>query len=227
MESFAVSSVKSATYSFDMLSFRIGREYYCVVTDANGNSVQTDTVKAIVPVTVTLQPQNAQAEIGEIINITVKAVGEGLTYQWYYKEKNGSEFSASAFTGTSYSRSMENFCDGRAVYCVITDKYGNTVTTDTVFMSRPLTIVNQPQNVIAKIGEIINITVEADGEGLTYQWYYKEKNGSKFSTSAFTGTTYSRSMKNFCDGREVYCVITDKYGNTVITNTVGMYTTEN
>ena len=41
-------------------------------------------------------------------------------------------FKKSVFTGPRYSRGMEEFCNGRQVFCVITDRYGNKMTTDIV-----------------------------------------------------------------------------------------------
>jgi hypothetical protein len=60
----------------------------------------------------------------------VKAAGEGLTYKWYYKNKNCQDFAVSGFKGNMYSLTMNEYCNGRQVYCVITDQYGNSVKTD-------------------------------------------------------------------------------------------------
>ena len=57
--------------------------------------------------------------------------GECLSYQWYYKEKNQKKFSASSNKTSAYAYSMQSYMNGRSVYCVITDRFGNTVQTDT------------------------------------------------------------------------------------------------
>ena len=220
MESFAASSVKSATYSFEMTSFRIGREYYCVVTNGEGISVRTDTVKATVPLRVSEQPQGICVNVGESAVITVSALGECLTYQWYYKNRGGKEFAPSCYTGRTYSVTMADFCHMREVYCVITDAYGNTVTTETVTMSRQpmeLKIIRQPENVTAAIGETFCINASAQGEGLTYQWYYKDGYMSDFALSSNKSSAYSYSMESYRDGRQVYCVITDASGASITT----------
>ena len=70
-------------------------------------------------------------------------------------------------------------------------------------------------------GAKASVTVNATGDGLKYKWYYKSKNGSKFEVAtSYTGKTYSVAMDKARDGRQVYCVVTDKYGNTVKTTTV-------
>ena len=62
-------------------------------------------------------------------------------------------------------------------------------------------------------GKTASVTANATGDGLKYKWYFKDKGASKFSlTTSFTGKTYSVKMNASRDGRQVYCVITDKYG---------------
>ena len=177
------------------------------------------------PVVITNQPQSVVAEIGEKFAITVEAEGEGLTYQWYYRNKGGKDFAPSSFKGKTYAMTMAEYCHGREVYCVITNADGFSVTSDVAVIARPeraLAITKQPESVIAAIGEKVVISVEAQGEGLTYQWYYRNKGGEEFAASSYKGKTYSITMAEYCHMREVYCVITDQNGNTVTTETVMM-----
>ncbi|MBP3387587.1 MAG: hypothetical protein J6L23_03525, partial [Clostridia bacterium] len=173
---------------------------------------------------ITKQPTNVTVANGEKAATTVTATGEGLKYTWYYtSNKSGVEFFVSSVTGATYSTTMDATRDGRKVYCVITDKYGNTVKTNTVTLSMKsgLAITKQPTNVTVANGEKAATTVTATGEGLKYTWYYtSNKAGVEFFVSSVTGATYSTTMDSTRDGRKVYCVITDKYGNTVKTNTV-------
>ena len=65
------------------------------------------------------------------------------------------------------------------------------------------------------------VTLTATGDGLTYEWYYKNGDVAKFrKTTSFTGNTYSVKMNEERADRQVYCVITDKYGNSVKSDTV-------
>ncbi len=41
---FSKSSITSATYSVELTAARNGNQVYCVVTDGEGNTVQTNTV---------------------------------------------------------------------------------------------------------------------------------------------------------------------------------------
>lgn len=38
-------------------------------------------------VEITSQPKSITAAAGEVVTVSVKATGEGLTYKWYYKNK--------------------------------------------------------------------------------------------------------------------------------------------
>lgn len=107
--------------------------------------------------------------------------------------------------------------------CVVTDKYGNSVQSNTVTlnMSSGVKITTQPKNVTVAEGANARVTVVATGEGLTYKWYYKNAGTSKFYlTTSFTGDTYAAAMNSNRAGRQIYCVVTDKYGNSVTSDTV-------
>ena len=84
-------------------------------------------------------------------------------------------------------------------------------------MKSGLAITKQPTSVTVANGEKAATTVTATGEGLTYTWYYtSNKAGAEFFVSSVTGATYSTTMDATRDGRKVYCVITDKYGNVFV-----------
>ncbi len=210
------------TYYITMNASRASRQVYCVITDKYGNSVKSNVITLGMAVKITEQPVSVAVTNGNTAKVTVNASGEGKTYKWYYKDKGMSDFALTkTFTGNSYYITMNAERASRQVYCVITDKYGNSVTTNTVTLGMAVKITKQPVSVTVKNGSIATVTVNASGEGKTYQWYFKDTNLSKFYlTTSFTGNTYTTTMTDARNGRQVYCVITDKYGNSVKTNTV-------
>ena len=218
---FTKSSVTSSTYGFSMTAAKSGRQVYCVVTDKYGGSVKTNTVtmRAEDYIKITKQPTNAVAASGKTVSTSVTATGDGLTYQWYTKDPGGSSFGKSSIKESTYSYTMSLAKSGRQVYCVITDKYGNTAKTNTVTLSL-LAITQQPANVAVAAGETASTTVTVSGSGLKYQWYVKDPGSSSFGKSSVTGKTYGYVMTEAKSGRQVYCVIADKYGNSVRSNTV-------
>ena len=53
-------------------------------------------------------------------------------HQWYYKDSYMKEFKVSSFKSAAYAMTMASYHNNRQVYCVITDQFGNQVTTETV-----------------------------------------------------------------------------------------------
>ncbi len=173
-------------------------------------------------VKITTQPKNIAVQSGKQAKVTVTASGEGKTYKWYFKDKGATKFTlTNSFKGDSYYVEMNGTRAGRQVYCVITDKYGNELKTNTVTLGMAVKITKQPTTVSVQSGKQAKVTVSASGEGKTYKWYYKDKGASKFTlTNSFKGDSYYVEMNGTRAGRQIYCVITDKYGNSVKTNTV-------
>ncbi len=205
----------------------------------------TVTVKVIVkagekPVeklTIVKQPVDTEALKGENATVTVKAKGDDLTYTWYYKNPGNKKFYVSgtqfvADGGASYTMPMYAWRDGQQVYCVITDGHGESVQTDVVTLSMKveygsIEIVKQPESVgVDSVGKKAVVTVKAKGEGLTYEWFYKNPGNVKFyksGTEFAKGAQYSIEVSKWRDGQQVYCVITDANGVSVQTDTVTIY----
>ena len=95
--------------------------------------------------TITEQPVDVTVAKGETAKVTVVAVGEELTYQWYIKNAGKEKFVKSSITDATYTVEMSEKADGRQIYCVVTDKYGKTVKSDVVALSMtvPAIYVNE------------------------------------------------------------------------------------
>ena len=186
--------------------------------------VVEETEEQPVELAILTQPQDAEAALGETVSVTVEAQGEGLKYQWYFRNAGAESFSKSSIKEATYSTEMNTTRAGREIYCVITDAQGNKLTSDTVKLIRvakeELAIITQPTDAEAAIGEEISVTVEAQGEGLKYRWYFRNAGATKFSASSITTDTYATEMNKTRANREIYCVITDALGNKITTDTV-------
>ena len=229
MKNFGVSSNKTSSYSYTMQTYMHNRQVYCVVTDANGNQVTTDTATITRPpqkLAIVEQPQDVQVNVGEKFSIKPSVQGDGLTYQWYVKESGAKAFKTSSNKTSAYAYTMQKYMAGRQVYCVITDQYGNQVTTDVATISLPpveLKILTQPKDVSISLGEKFSIKPEVQGDGLTYQWYVKESGAKAFKTSSNKTSAYAYTSQSYMNNRQVYCVITDQYGNQVTTEIATIY----
>ena len=213
---YSKSSITGPTYSCKMSEKAKNRRVTCIITDQYGNEIQTKTVLFREAASIVSEPKTAAyAKKGETAKITIEAAGDDLTYKWYLKNANSDQYTTSSITSATYSATMSEKVDGRRVRCVVKDKYGNTVESKTFVLRMTATITEQPESIAAKKGTTVEATVKAAGTDLTYQWYIKNKDSDKFVKSSVTEATYSVKMSNKVDGRQAYCKITDKYGNTV------------
>ena len=212
-----------ATFSFKMTAAKDGRKAYCQITDKYGNTIKTRTVTFTKP-KITAQPKNDYDKSGAVVSTTVKAEGEGLTYQWYFKDVGDTKFRKANDTDNVFSFKMAETKSGRQAYCRITDKYGTTIKTNTVKFHL-FGITEQPQHVQKEdYNSYIKMSVTAEGEGLSYQWYYKNIDMSEFKpvsgSDGGQNSSYSYKLVWGTRGRKSYCVVSDRYGHSVKTNTV-------
>ena len=54
------------------------------------------------------------------------------------------------------------------------------------------------------------ISVSAEGDGVTYTWYSKDADDAVYVKTSSTGASY---CTNAAMGRQVMCVVRDRYGN--------------
>ncbi len=137
-KSFARSNLLGAntnTLSVTLAAYRNGQQYKCVATDQNGDAVHSQVVAMTVAVptaelAITSNPESFTGAIGATATFTVKATGEGLSYQWYYSNNGGKTFAKSTLAGAnteSLSVSFKAFRAGQQYKCVVTDVSGSKV----------------------------------------------------------------------------------------------------
>ena len=216
---------KTNVLSLTMSASWNGASFYCVVTDQYGTVVKSKVVKMYMgnPAKIATQPKNTAVASGKVAKIAVKATGDGLKYTWYYAKKGATKYSKSGNQKTNVlSLTMSASWNGAKFYCVVTDKYGTSVKSGvaTLSLAKPATIVTQPVNTVSPKNKTVSVSVKATGDGLKYQWYYAKKGSSKYQKTNVTTATYSVKMTSSVNGRKVYCVVTDKYGNSVKTKAV-------
>ena len=107
--------------------------------------------------------------------------------------------------------------------CIITDQYGDNVTTDaatlTVITKTELAITAQPEDAsIAKGGSAVFV-VTTQGDGLSYQWQYRTSPGGSWKNSTGgTADTLTISALAYRNGYQYQCIVTDQYGDSVTTD---------
>ncbi|MBQ5754275.1 MAG: hypothetical protein IIV90_01270, partial [Oscillospiraceae bacterium] len=203
-----------------------GYQYKCKVTDANGNekwssaaalTVQSSSQPAV---TITTQPESVNVKYGYVY-FTVGASREDVTYQWQYKSPAGTSFKSTTLTGNKtdtlkvYGNASR---DGYQYRCKVTDGDGNVAYSEPALLG-VLTIAAQPADIVVKAGEKASFTVEATGQGLSYQWYYKSPTGTSFKRTTWAGaktdtlTVTTKPDDISYNGYQYKCKVTDASGN--------------
>ena len=225
---------KTNVLKVDVTSGRDGYQFRCVLTDKNGNQLTSDAAKLnvrYVPVAITSQPKNQEAEEGKTASFTVGASGSGLSYQWQASNNGGKSWANSGLTGNKTSTlqvAADKGRDGYQFRCIVTDRKGKSVTSTaaTLRVIGEVKITSQPKNQEAEEGKTASFTVGASGSGLSYQWQASVDGGSNWVSSGLTGNKTSTLQVAADKGRDGYrfrCIVIDKNGKSVVTDAVTLH----
>lgn len=111
-------------------------------TDGSVSSTQSEDPDA--PIKIIRQPENRTYVPGTRITLSLKAMGNELQYQWYYKKPGQKEYRM--WMGHTHSSELvdpNDSWDGIKLYCVITDSDSHSVQSDTitVYKGETLTVL--------------------------------------------------------------------------------------
>ncbi|MCC8080824.1 MAG: hypothetical protein LIO80_02220, partial [Lachnospiraceae bacterium] len=179
---------------------------------------------------ITLQPSDYTGLAGTTATFTVEADGTGLTYQWQYLSAGGTMWHDSGMAGAdtaALSVTMTEARDGQQYRCIVTDENGDSVISDAAALSLPsagsIVITAQPSGYAGAAGDTATFTVEATGNGLSYQWQYLNAGASTWKDSGMDGADtamVSVPITDARDGQQYRCVITDEDGSMVVSDAV-------
>ncbi|MBQ6116452.1 MAG: hypothetical protein IJL08_03905, partial [Oscillospiraceae bacterium] len=231
----AAANAKKPTLTLKITEALDGLQYRCVITDQYGETAISDavTLTAIPMAEVAAQPDDVTGELNTVATFTVAGIGGELTYQW--QTLADGEWIDCQFEGSTTDTLQVLITaelDGTQYRCVITDAAGNQIISDPATLHAvipPIIITSQPADFTGLIGAAASFTVEAQGDGLTYQWQYKSlKNGNWYNASAAGSNTATMSIEVTAarDGMEFRCKITDAAGNTLISDPAALHVAE-
>ena len=220
------SSVKTSYYATTLTEQNNGRYLRCIITNQDGHSVTSDTavIRVKEAITITAQPKDITGHVGDSVKTSVKATGEGLSYQWQLSDDAGKTWRNSSVKTSYYATTLTAQNNGRYLRCMITDKDGNKVTSNTAVINikEPITITAQPHDIAGNVGNSVTTSVKATGEGLSYQWQLSDDKGTTWRSSSVKTTYYATTLTAQNSGRYLRCIITDKNGNKVTSDTAVM-----
>ena len=227
----------TATLRVQVIERRLGQQYKCVLTDENGEQIETEVVQVVnaepSEITIVTGPADIRAKIGSKGSATVEAFSDAeLRYQWYFKTANGSEWKVSGMEGSqtpTITVPVTAARIGQQYKCVITTADGAKVETDAIRVLEPepgeITIDAQPDDIRARLGSEGTATVSAHAEAeLSYQWYYKKTaNSTEWKASGMQGSqtpTITVPVTGNRIGQQYKCVMTAADGGRAETVTV-------
>ncbi len=205
-------------------------DQWATVSIADGNESLTNATihfGASMPGKIESNPADVTAPVGGTASFTVVASGDVVSYQWQYKTPAGAWKNSSSKTAgyntdtlTVEATAARN---GYQYRCVVTDQDGNTVISEpaALTVAQPMVITGSPADNVGMAGRVAGFAVQAEGEGLSYQWQYKKPGGAWKNCTSFTAGYNTPFLFVSCvtgstnrDGYQYRCVVTDAYGNT-------------
>ncbi|MBR2702220.1 MAG: leucine-rich repeat protein, partial [Erysipelotrichaceae bacterium] len=206
---------KSAEYVSTINDSSDGKKFRCIVTNAAGLSITSNEAVIHIGETleITSQPVDFYGAIGTNATFTVGAKGDDLTYQWQYFNQTWKKSTSEGSKTNSLSVEITSARNGRMYRCIVTDKFGQTIETNTVTINvaTTLEITTEPSDFTGLEGKKATFTIEAKGDGLKYQWQYKNTSGVWKNSNSTGYDTPQMKIKitSARDGQQYRCVVTD------------------
>lgn len=181
---------------------------------------------------VVIQPKNVEANPNDTAVFTLEAMGDELKYQWFVSEDEGESWQAADLEGsTGEELQVPVTEEGMALLyrCVVTDSRGNTDTSHAVQVvpvRKELTVVGQPIDYYGDIGEAASFHVTAEGDDVTYRWFYSNNGGKRWTESTANGANtdcLSIGITQIRNGQMYRCQLTDKRGFRVYSESAALY----
>ena len=206
---------------------RIGQAYRCVITGTDGRKVSSDSAKINEKLSISGQPSDVSASVGETVSFTVTANG-AKSYKWQFSKDNGKTWKSSGLEGRTTNTLIVPVTEeriGLMYRCVITGKDGTKVTSNAAKLVSKLSIIQHPSNVTASIGETVSFTVKANG-AKSYQWQYSKDSGKTWRPSGMEGSTTDTLIVTVTEARigQMYrCVVSGSDQNSVTSGAAAIY----
>jgi|GEM_PF-6506966 len=227
------STADTATWKtlwVDVTEARNGQQYRCVVTDKNGNSAISDVVTLKVAIVFTTQPTDFVGAAGETAKfkaIAESSLGLTLTYKWQYAKAGTTTWKDSTADTATWKTLWVDVTEarnGQQYRCVVTDKNGNTAISNVATIKVPIVFTTQPTDFVGTVGETAKFKAIAEstlGLTLTYKWQYAKAGTTTWKDSTADTATWKTLWVEATaarHGQQYRCVVTDKNGNTAISN---------
>lgn len=205
------------------------------------------------PLKIKTQPKSTNTEVGNTVTLSVVAEGgnKPYSYAWeIYGATTGLRekwMAVSNLTTASIDVKISGTAAGGQLKyrCVVTDKEGDKVTSDTAVITvaakqeaaktEPLKIIDQPDSATASAGDVAEFFIEVEGGTYPYSFEWMAIDGQgghatvegQYGVQTMDDTGYGWSVMQMIVGNgndwttneDFYCVVTDANGSKVTSNT--------
>ena len=191
------------SFSFASATARAGFKFRVVVRNATSEAISNEVMFTIgAPPTIITQPADQVAPLGQPVTFTV-AADDATEYQWQIDRNDGKGFKdqaeSSIWKGTTTDTMTFTCATVRADFkyrVVVKNSSGEVISNEASLtigtIGNPPTIVTQPADQIAPLGQPVTFTVAAD-DATAYQWQIDRNDGKGFKdqaeSSIWKGTT--------------------------------------
>lgn len=205
------------------------------------------------PLKIKTQPKSTNTEVGNTVTLSVVAEGGSKPYSYVWEIYGATTglrekwMAVSNLTTASIDvKISDTAAGGQLKYrCVVTDKEGDKVTSDTAVITvaakqeeaktEPLKIIDQPDSATASAGDVAEFFIEVEGGTYPYSFEWMAIDGQgghatvegQYGVQTMDDTGYGWSVMQMIVGNgndwttneDFYCVVTDANGSKVTSNT--------
>ncbi|HRK03616.1 MAG TPA: immunoglobulin domain-containing protein [Chlorobiota bacterium] len=197
-------SLTSRSHAWTPLNLDPGTSYWFRLMSSRGHVYATSRALRVGQQTmITRVSEPKTACVGETIEVNATASGDDITYQW---KRNGTAIPGAA--GSSYTITQASDTATGSYVVEVSGRCGQ-VTSDPIHVRvvSATEIVRQPQDVVLKLGDRLELTCEANVDDVTVQWFHNE-----VLLSTATSATYVVESVSKADEGIYRCLVTGSCG---------------
>ena len=197
---------------------------------------EIENVGAAPKLSITRQSEDACVYLGEKVTFFVETTAVNPKYKWYYSKDEGETWSNCRYDGYTtgcISFDVQSFQYGYQFKCIIKDNDKEVVSRIFTVNEKATRILDQSHSVAANAGETASLNVKAEGNKLSYRWYYSADGGTTWrktvnytvvdaqgnkSTVPYEGSTEDTLSFIVLDVHYSYlfkCAVTDRAKNVI------------
>ena len=177
------------------------------------------------PLIIATCPESIAAHVGETVELSTTASGEGISYKWQFSKDDGKTWKSWDVYENSLTLKVTAVRNGYCFRCKIMDGDGHVGYSSKAKLTVLPKITAQPKAVSANVGATATFKITATGTGLKYEWQFSKDGGKTWGSWDIFENVLSVKATAVRNGYYFRCVVTDDNGTTLISNKVKLEVT--